>query len=66
MIEKRLDKLFSDIKKDCVELIQEKDVSISDLSFQLGISADEFVQRFQSRCRDFSFYLKTYDILMKW
>lgn len=66
MIDDKLKQLFIDIKLDCLELILAKDVSISDLSYQLGISNKDFYNRMKSKEQDFSFYLKMYYILLKW
>ena len=66
MIDDKLKQLFIDIKLDCLELILAKDVSISDLSYQLGISNKDFYNRMKSIEQDFSFYLKMYYILLKW
>ncbi len=66
MIDDKLKQLFIDIKLDCLELILAKDVSISDLSYQLGISNKDFYNRMKSTEQDFSFYLKMYYILLKW
>lgn len=66
MTNEKLDNLFYNIKKDCMDLIREKDVNLEDLSFALGISSREFISNFQTRIKDFSFYLETYRILMEW
>ena len=66
MIDDKLKQLFIDIKLDCLELILAKDVSISDLSYQLGISNKDFYNTMKSTEQDFSFYLKMYYILLKW
>ena len=44
----------------------EKDISLEELSFILGISPNEFISNFQTRIKDFSFYLETYRILREW
>lgn len=66
MTNEKLDNLFYNIKTDCMDLIKEKDVSLEELSFALGISSREFISNFQARIKDFSFYLETYRILMEW
>ena len=66
MIDEELDNLFLNIKNDCMTLIREKDISLEELSFRLGISSREFISNFQVRIKDFSFYLETYRILMEW
>ena len=66
MIDEELDNLFLNIKNDCMTLIIEKDISLEELSFTLGISSREFISNFQVRIKDFSFYLETYRILMEW
>ena len=49
-----------------MNLIKEKDISLEELSFALGISSREFISNFQARIKDFSFYLETYRILIEW
>ena len=49
-----------------MNLNREKDVSLEEISFALGISSREFISNFQTRIKDFSFYLETYRILMEW
>ena len=66
MINEKLDNLFYNIKADCMNIIKEKDISLEELSFALGISSREFISNFQARIKDFSFYLETYRILMEW
>mgnify|MGYP001851297068 CR=1 FL=1 len=66
MTNEKLDNLFYNIKTDCMNLIKEKDVSLEELSFALGISSREFISNFQARIKDFSFYLETYRILIEW
>ena len=66
MTNEKLDNLFYNIKTDCMNLIKEKDVSLEELSFALGISSKEFISNFQARIKDFSFYLETYRILIEW
>ena len=63
---KKIDKLFYSIRSDCLDLIAKKGVDIDSLSFRLGISKEEFISNFQFRNNDFSFYLKTYDLLLEW
>ena len=43
MINEKLDNLFYNIKADCMNLIKEKDISLEELSFALGISSREFI-----------------------
>ena len=66
MTDEKLDNLFFNIKNDCMNLIREKDVSLEEISFALGISSREFISNFQARIKDFSFYLETYRILIEW
>lgn len=61
-----LDKTFLEIKVECLNMIKEKNVDLYELSFELGISLEQFVKNFQSRTKDFSFYLRTYNILLEW
>ena len=51
MINEKLDNLFYNIKADCMNLIKEKDISLEELSFALGISSREFISNFQARIK---------------
>lgn len=66
MKNQKLEQLFLEVKRDCVRLISQKDVNIEELSFQLGVSTKQFIENFQTRIRDFSFYLQTYHLLVEW
>lgn len=61
-----LEKTFLEIKVECLNMIKEKNVDLYELSFELGISLEQLVKNFQSRINDFSFYLRTYNILLDW
>ncbi len=65
MIRDKLDQLFLAIRSDCLTLIQDKKIDMEDLAFDLGLSLNEFISRFQRRHSDFSFYLRTYRLLME-
>ena len=66
MMDKKLDALFYQIKANCFDLIKKKDINFLDFAFELGMDSDDVIHNFIVRCKDFSFYLKAYDLLMKW
>ena len=66
MTSEKLDKLFMDIKNSCLELIYQKNIDIEELCFKLGVSVVDFINRFHTRDKDFSFYLATYNYLLDW
>lgn len=66
MVENSLDELYVQIVKDSIKLIKEKNVDISQLSFELGISIKELYNTFTKRSEDFSIYFKMYDTLVEW
>ncbi len=61
-----LDALYIDMKNQCLKMIEEKNVDIEELAFCLGITLDDFIAKFRVRDKDFSLYLKTYDLLLGW
>jgi len=65
-MEEKLDNLFFYIRKSIFGLIQEKNVDIDVLAFDLGISRKTFVENFNKRIDDFTFYLQTLSLLENW
>lgn len=66
MIDEKLNKMFYQIKSDCFKLIEEKDVDLEELAYQMGVSVYTLVDKFSVRDKDFSFYLKAYNLLEEW
>ncbi len=62
-MEEKLNNLFLNIREDIFKLIQEKNVDINFLAFNLGISKNSFLENFKNRIDDFSFYLQTLSLL---
>ena len=61
----KLDEMFLRIRKDCINLINEKNVVIDDLVFELGISVNKFIEVLNNRNEDFSIYFKMYNTLLE-
>ena len=65
-MEERLNNLFFHISETIFRIIQEKNVDIDVLAFDLGISRNAFIENFRKRNDDFTFYLQTLSLLEKW
>ena len=65
-MEVKLNSLFYDIKDTIIRLIQKKNIDIDILAFNLGISRNTFIENFNKRIDDFTFYLQTLSILENW
>lgn len=63
MIDKTNESLYLSIKTDCISMINNKSVNIDDLCYQLGISETDFYKIFKENDKDFTIYLKLYNIL---
>lgn len=61
----RLDKMFKNIRKDCIDLINNKNIDIDDLTFKLGISTNKFIDILTNRNKDFTIYLRMYNTLLE-
>lgn len=57
--------IYDSLRFNCIELIKEKNINIQELTFDLGISEQEFYKVFNERCEDITIYLKTYNLLIK-
>lgn len=57
--------IHDSLRFNCIELIKEKNINIQELTFDLGISEQEFYKVFNERCEDITIYLKTYNLLIK-
>ncbi len=65
-MEEKLNNLFFHIRESIFRLIQEKNVDVDVLAFDLGISRKTFVENFNKRIDDFTFYLQTLSLLENW
>ncbi len=65
-MEEKLNNLFFHIRESIFRLIQEKNVDVDILAFDLGISRNTFVENFNKRIDDFTFYLQTLSLLENW
>ncbi len=65
-MEEKLNNLFLDIKNKTLNLIKEKNIDIDVLSFKLGIDSDKLISNYTNRIDDFSFYLKTLELVTNW
>ena len=65
-MEEKLNNLFFHIRESIFRLIQEKNVDVDILAFDLGISRNAFVENFNKRIDDFTFYLQTLSLLENW
>ncbi|HOZ88658.1 MAG TPA: hypothetical protein PK737_00290 [Bacilli bacterium] len=66
MMSKKLDQLHQQIVGDCINLIKEKEVDVSELAYRIGISMQQLLFAFRQRVKDFSIYLRAYDLLIDW
>ena len=62
----KLDNLFLNIRNTIFTLMQEKQVEIDALTFDLGVNRETFVNNFSKRIEDFTFYLQTLSLLENW
>ena len=65
-MEEKLDNLFLSMRDSIFRLIQDKNVDVDILAFDLGISRRTFIENFSKRINDFTFYLQTLSLLEKW
>ena len=65
-MEENLNNLFFHIRESIFRLIQDKNVDVDILAFDLGISRNTFVENFNKRIDDFTFYLQTLSLLENW
>ena len=62
----KFDNLFLNIRNTIFTLMQEKQVDIDALTFDLGVNRETFVNNFSKRIDDFTFYLQTLSLLENW
>ena len=65
-MEEKLNNLYLNIKNSIFRLIEEKNVDVDILSFNLGIDRNAFINNFSNRIKDFTFYLQTLSLLENW
>ncbi len=65
-MEDKLNNLFLSIRDSIFRLIEEKNVDVDILAFDLGISRQTFINNFSKRINDFTFYLQTLSLLENW
>ena len=65
-MEEKLNNLFFHIRENIFKLIQEKNVDVDALAFDLGISRQNLIDNFNQRVEDFTFYLQTLSLLENW
>lgn len=65
-MEDKLDNIFYQIRRRIVHLIQEKNVDIDILAFDLGLNKNTFINYLNTRIDDFTFYLQTLSLLEHW
>ena len=61
-----LDLLYKDVKEECIKLIYYKNVDMEELSFQMGVDVNSLFNILNNKDKDFTVYLKLYDILVGW
>ena len=61
-----LNELFLEIRKECLLLINKKNVDVSELSFRMGLSSKTLYDVLNDKNEDFSIYLKLYEVLLRW
>ena len=59
-----LNELFLEIRKECLLLINKKNVDVSELSFRMGLSSKTLYDVLNDKNEDFSIYLKLYEVLL--
>lgn len=63
---KKLDELFIETRTKIYNLVQKNNIDINLLAFDLGVSREEFINNFNKRIDDFSFYLKALSLAENW
>jgi hypothetical protein len=66
MNENNLNELFLQIRKECLQMIDQKRIDISELSFKMGMSIRALYNVLKDKDKDFSVYLKLYEVLLGW
>ncbi len=66
MKDNKLNELFIQIRNECLEIINKKNVDVDELSFQMGMSSKTLYNFLKNKNEDFSIYLKLYEVLLGW
>ncbi len=66
MNDNNLNELFTQIRNECLEIIDKKNVNVDELSFQMGINSRTLYNVLKNKNEDFSIYLKLYEVLLGW
>ena len=66
MNDNNLNELFLQIRKECLQMIDQKRIDISELSFKMGMSIKSLYNILKDKDKDFSVYLKLYEVLLGW
>ena len=62
----KLNELYLEIKKECLKIINKNKIDINELSFRMGISTNTLYNVLNEKNKDFSIYLKLYEVLLGW
>ena len=63
---KSLDEQFYNIRSKVLENIQNKNIDIDYLAFDLGVDTQTFLDNFSHRIDNFYFYLQTLSLVEHW
>lgn len=66
LMDEKLNSLFYQIRDSILNLMQEKNVDVDILLYDLGIDKNTFIQNLNTRIDDFTFYLQTLSLLENW
>lgn len=65
-MQENVDNLFINIRNTIISLIEEKNININLLSYDLKIDTETFIENLSHRIPDFTFYLKTLSLVENW
>ena len=63
---KKLNSTFEELREEIYKQIKEKNVNLDDLAFDLGIDRVTFIEKMTEITGNYSFYLRTIDLLENW
>ena len=66
MDQKEIKDEIKKLKQNIFKLIEEKNVDVDMLSFELGIDRISFIQNMSKTDGNYEFYIRTLDLLDKW
>jgi len=61
-----LNELFINIRRECLQMIYQKNVDVEELSFRMGVNTKTLYSVLKNKNEDFSIYLKLYEVLLGW